>query len=66
MEGAAVAQVCHDFGLPFAAVRIISDQADDQAHMDFSQFIAHVAAPYGAAVVESLVQALAGSGPADA
>ena len=32
MEGAAVAQVCHDYGLPFAAMRTISDRADDSAH----------------------------------
>jgi adenosylhomocysteine nucleosidase len=56
MEGAAVAQVCHDFGLPFAALRIISDQADQSAHVDFTKFIAQVAAPYGAAVIERLVQ----------
>jgi hypothetical protein len=31
MEGAAVAQVCHDYGVPFAAVRTISDRADDAA-----------------------------------
>ena len=59
MEGAAVAQVCHDFGLPFAAVRIISDQADETAHVDFAQFIAQVAAPFGAAILEALVQSLA-------
>jgi adenosylhomocysteine nucleosidase len=29
MEGAAVAQVCHEFGLPFACVRMISDHADE-------------------------------------
>ncbi|MBS0467929.1 MAG: 5'-methylthioadenosine/adenosylhomocysteine nucleosidase, partial [Proteobacteria bacterium] len=34
MEGAAVAQVCRDYGLPFAAVRTISDRADDSAHVD--------------------------------
>jgi adenosylhomocysteine nucleosidase len=59
MEGAAVAQVCHDFGLPFAAVRIISDQADETAHVDFAQFIAQVAAPFGAAILQALVQSLA-------
>ena len=35
MEGAAVAQVCHDYAVPFAAVRTISDRADDSAHVDF-------------------------------
>jgi adenosylhomocysteine nucleosidase len=28
MEGAAVAQVCHEFGLPYACLRMISDHAD--------------------------------------
>jgi adenosylhomocysteine nucleosidase len=30
MEGAAVAQVCHEFGLPFACLRLISDHADER------------------------------------
>ena len=29
MEGAAVAQVCHEFGVPFACMRLISDRADE-------------------------------------
>ena len=37
MEGAAVAQVCADFGLPFA-LRVISDRADDSARVDFLAF----------------------------
>ncbi|NJS36508.1 MAG: 5'-methylthioadenosine/adenosylhomocysteine nucleosidase [Brachymonas sp.] len=31
MEGAAIAQVCHDYHIPFVAVRSISDKADDHA-----------------------------------
>jgi adenosylhomocysteine nucleosidase len=59
MEGAAVAQVCHDYGLPFAAVRTISDRADDAAHGDFGRFVQAVASRYSAAVVsEALVQLL--------
>ena len=45
MESAAVAQVCHDYGVPFCAVRTISDRADDTAHVDFSRFVATVAIP---------------------
>ena len=45
MEGAAVAQVCHAYALPFVAVRTISDRADDTAHVDFSQFVRDVAGP---------------------
>jgi adenosylhomocysteine nucleosidase len=58
MEGAAMAQVCHDHGVPFAGVRLISDRADDTAHVDFMRFIRDVAAPASAAVMHGLVQRL--------
>ncbi len=51
MEGAAVAQVCLDYGVPFAAVRAISDRADDTAHTDFNRFIAQVASRYSHAIL---------------
>jgi adenosylhomocysteine nucleosidase len=51
MEGAAVAQVCHDYGVPFAAMRTISDRADDAAHGDFARFVAVVASRYSLALV---------------
>ena len=57
MEGAAVAQVCHDFGRPFGVVRTISDRADDAAHRDFQRFVCDVAAPYSRDIVRA---ALAG------
>jgi adenosylhomocysteine nucleosidase len=47
----AVAQVCHDFGRPFAVLRTISDRADDQAHVDFPRFLAQVAAEYSRDIV---------------
>ena len=52
MEGAAVAQVCADFGRRFAVLRTVSDRADDNAHVDFSRFIADVASVYTRAIVE--------------
>ena len=55
MEGAAIAQVCRDFGVPFAAVRTISDRADDAAHGDFVSFIREVASRHSAAIVEALL-----------
>jgi adenosylhomocysteine nucleosidase len=55
MEGAAFAQVCHDYGVPFAAVRTISDRADDAAHGDFLQFIQEVASRHSAAIVEAFL-----------
>jgi adenosylhomocysteine nucleosidase len=51
MEGAAVAQVCHEWGVPFAAIRTISDSADDAASVDFARFIAEVAPSYSTAIV---------------
>jgi adenosylhomocysteine nucleosidase len=57
MEGAAIAQVCHDYGVPFAAVRTISDRADDDAHVDFLQFVRDVASRHSAVIVQALLQA---------
>jgi adenosylhomocysteine nucleosidase len=56
MEGAAVAQVCHDYQTPFIAVRTISDRADDTAHTDFASFIRDVAGPYAVGLVDALMQ----------
>ncbi len=58
MEGAAVAQVCHDYGIPFAAVRTISDRADDGAHHDFNRFMASVASRYSAAIISEMLRRL--------
>jgi len=56
MEGAAFAQVCRDYGVPFAAVRTVSDRADDAAHGDFLQFIEDVASRHSAAIVEAFLR----------
>jgi adenosylhomocysteine nucleosidase len=53
MEGAAVAQVCHDFARPFGVVRTVSDRADDAAHGDFQRFVCEVAAPYSRDIVRA-------------
>lgn len=58
MEGAAVAQVCFDYGIPFVAVRTISDRADDKAHVDFSQFVCDVAGPNAVHFIHALLQVL--------
>ena len=58
MEGAAVAQVCHDYGIPFAAVRTISDRADDSAHVDFPSFVDQVASRYARAIIEKFLRLL--------
>lgn len=61
MEGAAVAQVCAERHVPFAAVRSISDRSDHNAGIDFLDFIASIAAPLTAGVIASF---LAGIDPA--
>jgi adenosylhomocysteine nucleosidase len=57
MEGAALAQACHDLGLPFAVLRSISDRADDSAHIDFMRFIDEVASRASAAIVDGWLSA---------
>ena len=50
-----MAQVCADHGLPFAAMRTISDRADDTAHQDFAQFVQAVASRYAERIVWQLL-----------
>lgn len=45
MEGAAVGQVCCEFGVPHAIIRVLSDSADESAPVDFDAF-ANQAARY--------------------
>jgi adenosylhomocysteine nucleosidase len=56
MEGAAVAQVCYDYAVPYAAVRAISDRADDVSHIDFTSFVRDVAGPYAVALVDAVMR----------
>jgi adenosylhomocysteine nucleosidase len=58
MEGAAVAQVCADFARPFAVLRIVSDRADDSAHLDFERFIAEAAADLSRDIVRAALARL--------
>ena len=58
MEGAAVAQVCLDYRLPFAAVRTVSDRADATAHVDFPVFMQKVASRYAERIVQEFLEIL--------
>ncbi len=53
MEGAAIAQVCYDFKIPFAVIRTISDSANDNAVHDFQSFIKNIAAPYSIGILKN-------------
>ena len=56
MEGAAVAQVCLEFGTPFTVIRTISDSADHNARVDFGKFVVEVANAYSRAIVLEIMR----------
>ena len=58
MEGAAVAQVCLEFGTPFTVIRTISDTANHNARVDFGKFIVEVANAYSRAIVQEIMRLL--------
>ncbi len=58
MEGAAVAQVCHEYKVPYLVIRAISDKADHSAPMDFLSFVRDVARHYSYGILNTLVSRL--------
>jgi len=53
MEGASVAQVCFEYGMPFSIIRIISDKANDNANIDFSKFSNSIASNYALGILKN-------------
>jgi len=53
MEGAAVAQVCFEYAIPFSIIRIISDKANDNAHIDFPKFAKEIASHYALEILNN-------------
>ncbi|MEJ7804593.1 MAG: 5'-methylthioadenosine/adenosylhomocysteine nucleosidase [Telluria sp.] len=62
MEGAAVAQVCFELGVPFAVVRTISDNANEDAAIDFMRFVKAVASKYAFHIVMRVCRDLKAAG----
>lgn len=58
MEGAAIAQVCYEHGIPYVVVRTISDKADHSANVDFPAFVAEIAPHYSDGIIEGLCDSL--------
>jgi adenosylhomocysteine nucleosidase len=56
MEGAAVAQVCFEYKIPYVIVRTISDEANENSVVDFNEFVTQVASKFGVAIVQKLIQ----------
>ncbi len=55
MEGAAVAQVCHELGgVPLCVVRAISDLAGGTASVDFPRFLDQLASHYSYEVLRRM------------
>ncbi|HEY6144266.1 MAG TPA: 5'-methylthioadenosine/adenosylhomocysteine nucleosidase [Flavobacterium sp.] len=54
MEGAAVAQVCYEYEIPFSIMRTISDVADDNSHIDFLSFIKKISSKYAAEIIKNI------------
>jgi adenosylhomocysteine nucleosidase len=58
MEGAAVAQVCDDYGVPLIVVRIISDSADEEAHTSAIGFVNQHAGIYSIAILKEYINVI--------
>ncbi len=56
MEGAAVAQVCAEYRVPFAVVRTLSDSADEGSVHDFPRFTREIARQYSHGIIARFVQ----------
>lgn len=54
MEGASVAQVCHELSVPCIVIRSISDSANNNAHFDIEKFL-HIAATNAATFVLRII-----------
>jgi adenosylhomocysteine nucleosidase len=57
MEAAAVAQVCHQFNVPFVVIRALSDIAGKESNISFDQFLKK-AALHSSELVVSMVKQL--------
>lgn len=56
MEGAAVAQVCYEFGIPFVIIRTISDEADQHSTIDFTKFTERVSNIYSIELIKHIIK----------
>tara|TARA_B100000809_G_scaffold95005_1_gene93645 strand:+ start:2341 stop:3084 length:744 start_codon:yes stop_codon:yes gene_type:complete len=56
MEGASVAQVCYEYSIPFSIIRVISDNANNDAPIDFPEFTKAVASKYAKGIVENYLE----------
>ncbi len=58
MESAAAAQICYEYGKDFIVFRIISDNADKSADINFDRFLNDVATIYSRGILKQLLNRL--------
>lgn len=56
MEGAAVAQVCYEFGIPFVIIRTISDDANNDSTVDFTKFTEKISNIYSIEIIKNIIK----------
>ena len=56
MEGAAVAQVCFEYNIPYVIIRTISDEANDNSVVDFKEFVSQVASRFGVEIIKQMIK----------
>ena len=56
MEGAAVAQVCFEYNIPYVVIRTISDEANDNSVVDFKEFVSQVASRFGVEIIKKMLK----------
>jgi adenosylhomocysteine nucleosidase len=56
MEGAAVAQVCYEHDIPCAVIRVMSDNADEHADINFARFVEKAASYFTRGVIRELIR----------
>ena len=58
MEGAALAHVCYENNIPFIVFRVISDNADEHADINFPKFVENAARYFTKGVLEQFIKLL--------
>jgi adenosylhomocysteine nucleosidase len=58
MEGAAVAQVCAEYKVPYTLIRIISDKADNSAIISLQEFSIKLASHYASGIIQEILKLL--------
>lgn len=58
MEGAAVAQVCYEYEIPYSIIRTISDKANDNSHIEFQKFAKIIASNYALEIIKNYFKIL--------